>query len=152
MQLINNLLNDDFMQKEQPTFHPISKAPSILGITNGMLDSSKEQLVSMEKIKDKPYVLTDELIKRSIKLYTSQNEDLEIFLRQCSIWREKELSELQQYQVRAIEDNVDMITKINNQILDIVNGCKNLTIDKILEKDDFELSFEALTGKIQLPK
>ena len=45
-----------------------------------------------------------------------------------------------------------MITKINNQILDIVNGCKNLTIDKILEKDDFELSFEALTGKIQLPK
>ena len=67
------------MQKEQPTFHPISKAPSILGITNGMLDSSKEQLVSMKKIRDKPYVLTDELIKRSIKLYTSQNEDLEIF-------------------------------------------------------------------------
>ena len=140
------------MRKEQPTFHPISKAPSILGITNGMLDSSKEQLVSMEKIKDKPYVLTDELIKRSIKLYTSQNEDLEIFLRQCSIWREKELNELQQYQVRAIEDNVDTITKINNQILVIVNACKNSTIDKILEKDDLELAFEALTGKIQLPK
>ena len=44
------------MQKEQPTFHLISKAPTILGITNGMLDSSKEQLISMEKIKDKPYV------------------------------------------------------------------------------------------------
>ena len=73
MRLINNLLNGDFMQKEQPTFHLISKAPSILGITNGMLDSSKEQLISMEKIKDKPYVLTDELINRSI---TSQNEDL----------------------------------------------------------------------------
>ena len=68
---------------------------------------------------------SDELIKRSIKLYTSQNEDLEIFLRQCSIWREKELNELQQYQVRAIEDNVDTITKINNQILVIVHACKN---------------------------
>ena len=152
MQLINNLLNGDFMQKEQPTFHPISKAPSILGITNDMLDSSKEQLVSMEKIKDKPYVLTDELIKRSIKLYTSQNEDLEFFLQQCSIWREKKLNELQQYQVRAIEDNVDTITKINNEILVIVNTCKNSTIDKILEKDDLELAFEALTGTIQLPK
>ena len=95
---------------------------------------------------------SDELIKRSIKLYTSQNEDLKIFLRQCSIWREKELNELQQYQVRAIEDNVDTITKINNQILVIVNACKNSTIDKILAKDDFELAFEALTGKIQLPK
>ena len=140
------------MRKEQPTFHPISKAPSILGITNGMLDSSKEQLVNMEKIKDKPYVLTDELINRSIKLYTSQNEDLEIFLRQCSIWREKELNELQHYQVRAIEDNVDTITKINNQILVIVHACKNSTIGKILEKDDLELAFEALTGTIQLPK
>ena len=95
---------------------------------------------------------SDELIKRSIKLYTSQNEDLEIFLRQCSIWREKELNELQQYQVRAIEDNVDTITKINNQILVIVHACKNSTIDKILEKDDLELAFEALTGTIQLPK
>jgi hypothetical protein len=33
-----------------------------------------------------------------------------------------------------------------------MNGCKNSTIDKILEKDDLELAFEALTGKIQLPK
>jgi len=33
-----------------------------------------------------------------------------------------------------------------------VNACKNSSIDKILAKDDFELAFEALTGKIQLPK
>lgn len=43
------------------------------------------------------------------------------------IWREKKLIELQQYQVKAIEDNVDTITKINNQILVILNTCKNST-------------------------
>ena len=74
-----------FMQKQQPTFHHISKALSILEITHGMLESSKDQLVNMENIKDKPYVLNDELINRSIKLYTSQNEDLDIFLQQCVI-------------------------------------------------------------------
>jgi len=128
------------MQKQQPTFHPISKALSILEITHGMLESSKEQLVNMENIKDKPYVLNDELNNRSIKLYTSQNEDLDIFLQQCVIWKNKELNELQQYQVTTIEENINSLLKINNQILSIVDACKESTINKILAKDDLELA------------
>ena len=140
------------MQKQQPTFHPISKAPSFLEITHGMLESSKEQLVNMENIKDKPYVLNDELINRSIKLYTSQNEDLDIFLQQCAIWQDKELTELQLYQVITIKENVNSILKINNQILAIVDVCKDSTIDKVLAKDDLELAIDALSGKLTLPK
>ena len=83
------------MQNQQPTFHPISKAFSFLEITDGMLKSSQEQLVNMENIKDKPHILNDELINRSVKLYKSQNEDLDIFLQQCSLWRKKELTEVQ---------------------------------------------------------
>ena len=83
------------MQNQQPTFHPISKALSFLEITDGMLKSSQEQLVNMENIKDKPHILNDELINRSVKLYKSQNEDLDIFLQQCSLWRKKELTEVQ---------------------------------------------------------
>jgi len=140
------------MQKQQPTFHPISKALSILEITHSMLESSKDQLVNMENIKDKPYVLNDELINRSIKLYTSQNEDLDIFLQQCVIWKNKELNELQQYQVTTIEENINSLLKINNQILSIVDACKDSTINKILAKDDLELAIDALSGKITLPK
>jgi len=40
-----------FMQKQQPIFHPISKALSILEITHSMLESSKDQLVNMESIR-----------------------------------------------------------------------------------------------------
>lgn len=140
------------MQKQQPTFHPISKALSFLEITDGMLKSSQEQLVNMKNIKDKPHILNDELINRSVKLYTSQNEDLDLFLQQCSLWREKELTEIQQYQVTTIEENANTLIKINNQILDIVDKCKDSTIDKILAKDDLELALDALSGKITLPK
>ncbi len=140
------------MQKQQPTFYPISKALSILEITHGMLESSKDQLVNMENIKDKPYVLNDELIKRSIKLYTVQNKDLGIFLQQCSIWRKDDLTEVHQYQIQEIEENVTLLVKINNQILDIVTFCKRFTIDKVLDKDDTELAFEVLIGKITLPR
>ena len=107
------------MQKQQPTFHPISKALSFLEITHGMLEGSKEQLVNMGNIKDKPHILNDELINRSVKLYTSQNKDLNLFLQQRSLWREKELTEVQQYQVTTIEENANSLIKINNQILDI---------------------------------
>ena len=57
------------MQKQQPTFHPISKASSFLEITGGMLKSAKEQLVNMENIQDQSHILDDELINRSVKLF-----------------------------------------------------------------------------------
>lgn len=140
------------MQKQQPNFHPITKALTILEITRGMLDSSRQQLENMQDAKDKPHVLDDELINRSIKLYTEQNEDSDIFLQQCAIWRKDNLTEVQLYQVQEIEKTTYELTKVNNEILAIVNTCKDYTIDKILEKDDVELAFDVLTGKIPFPK
>lgn len=140
------------MQKQQPTFHPITKAVTILEITRDMLDSSREQLRNMKSAKDRPYVLNEELISRPIKLYTEQNEDSNIFLQQCAIWRENELTEIQLYQVQEIENVTQELIKVNSQILSIVKTCKDFTIEKILEKDDVDLASEVLAGKIPLPK
>ena len=67
------------MQKQKPNFHHITEAITILEITRGMLDSSKEQLETMKKAKDRPNILDDKIINRSIKLYTKQNEDSDVF-------------------------------------------------------------------------
>ena len=140
------------MQNKQPNFHPISKALTILELNRGMLDSSRQQLENMQDAKDKPHVLDDKIINRSIKLYTEQNKDSDIFLQQCAIWRKGSLTEVQLYQVQEIEKTTNELTKINNDILSIINSCKDYTIDKILEKDDVELAFDVLTGKIPFPK
>ena len=52
----------------------------------------------------------------------------------------------------TIEENINSLLKINNQILAIVDACKDSTINKILAKDDLELAIDALSGKITLPK
>ena len=52
----------------------------------------------------------------------------------------------------TIEENVNSLIKINNQILDIIDKCKDSTIDKILAKDNLELALDTLSGKITLPK
>jgi hypothetical protein len=42
--------------------------------------------------------------------------------------------------------------EINKEILEILDYCKDYTIDKIMQKDEMELALEVLTGKIPFPK
>jgi len=146
------LTNFIFMEKNQFNLLPIREALTILELTRNILDDSKEQLKNMKEIKDKPYLLDDVLINRSIKLYTKQNEDSDIFLEQCRRWRKEQLTEVQLYQVQEIENIIHEFTNINNEILTIINTCKDYTIDKILKKDDMELVFDFLTEKASLFK
>jgi len=129
-------------------YQPITKALSILELTKDMLDASREQLEAMKQVKDKPYLLGDALINRSLKSYTAQNEDIDIFLQQCAIWRKEKLNEVNLYQVQEIENCICLLKDINDQIISIANYCKDFTMDEILEKDDLELALDILTGKI----
>lgn len=61
------------MKKEQQ-FHPLSMLPTLLTVSEGQLDSSREQLISMKAVEDKPHVLDDKIINRSLKLYNDQYE------------------------------------------------------------------------------
>ena len=137
---------------EKRNFQPITKALAILEITRGMLDSSRDQLETMQQVKDRPHILDDAIINRSLKLYTAQNEDSDIFLQQCAIWRKQELNEVQSYQIQEIEKCTKSLIDTNNQILFIINACKDSTIDKILEKSDMELALDMLTGKSVFPR
>ena len=73
------------MQNTLPNFQPISKALYLLELTRGNLESSKEQFKNMQEVKNKPHILDDEMIDRSIRLYTAQNEHNNITLRQFRI-------------------------------------------------------------------
>jgi hypothetical protein len=137
---------------EKRNFQPITKALAILEITRGMLDSSRDQLETMQQVKDRPHILDDAIINRSLNLYTAQNEDSDIFLQQCAIWRKQELNEVQSYQIQEIEKCTKSLIDTNNQILFIINACKDSTIDKILEKSDMELALDMLTGKSVFPR
>ena len=104
------------MQDDNLKLQPISMALYILELTRGDLDSSKEQLENMQEIKHKPYILDDEMINRSIRLYAAQNEDNALILQQCAIWKKEELTEVQLYQVEEIEKLTHELNKVNKVI------------------------------------
>jgi hypothetical protein len=67
--------------------------------------------------------------------------------KQCSIWEQEQLTELQLTQVQEIENCTHSLIDINNQLIAIFEHCKDFTINKILAKDDLELAFDFLMGK-----
>ncbi|MFU7501953.1 MAG: hypothetical protein ACE1S7_00390 [Candidatus Tisiphia sp.] len=139
-------------EKQQPIFHPLSMIATISAIVKGMLEASEEQLKNMTTVIDRPHVLDDEIINRSVKLYNKQNTDIEFFLEQCRRWRKDNPSVTTLVEIETIEDNTQKLRNINNQLLVIIDKCKDLTINKILAKDDMELAIEFLTGKLPFPK
>jgi len=140
------------MSKPQYTFQPITMIPIVLRITDNMLIEAKEQLTNMKKVKEKPHILDDDIVARSLKLYQGQNDDSVHFLEQCNIWKQEQLSELQLTQVQKIENYTHLLIDINNQLIAIFKYCKDFTINKILAKDDLELAFDFLTGKTDFLK
>lgn len=140
------------MAKPQFTFQPLTVIPTVLKITDDMLLAAKEQLANMQMAKEKPHILDDDIVERSLKLYKEQNEDSAFFLQQCSIWKQEKLTELQLTQVQEIESLTNLLIDINNQLIAIFEHCKDFTINKILAKDDLELAFDLLTGKTPFVK
>ena len=140
------------MHKNKPNFHPVTKALSMLELNRYTLENSRDYLKTMHQAKDRPHILDDDIINRSIKLHTAQNEDSKIFLEQCAIWRKESLTEVYLYQVEELEKTTHELINTNNEILVILYYCKDRTINKILEKDDLELVLEMLTGKFPFPK
>jgi hypothetical protein len=65
---------------------------------------------------------------------------------------ERSLSHTQLVEIKKIEGDSQKLRNINNQLLAITNKCKDLTINKILAKDDMEFAIEFLTGKLPFLK
>lgn len=137
---------------ESPQFHPTSMIPTLLKISDGSLDAAKEQLTNMQLAQHKPYMLDDDFIKRSLTLCKEQKQDSEYFFKQCNLWKKETLTDIQLTQVEQIEHFSQELDNTNAELVEILEKCKNHTIDKILEKDDLELAFDFLTGKLHLPK
>ena len=127
---------------------PISMIPMIYDLSENMLESSQENLESFEEVQDNPHILDDDIVERSIKLYTEQNEDIAYFIGQCKQWQKETLTPKQKQKVMKCESNYKELRKINKRILFLMDHYKDRTIEKILEKDDIEMALDFLMGNI----
>jgi len=57
---------------KRPIWQPISMLPTISGIIDGELADAEEHYATLLQVREKPYVLDDATVDRSIKLHTEQ--------------------------------------------------------------------------------
>ena len=118
---------------------------------DGALDAAQDQLENMQKAKNKPHVLDDELVDQIIKSYTKQNASIADEKALCLYWKKEKLSAQQKKTIDELLDNLAELERCNQQILFLAEHFKDHTIDKIMGMDEVDLALSYLAGKLYPP-
>lgn len=130
---------------------PITALPMLSYAIEGALDAAKDQLDNLQKAKDRPHVLDDQLVEQIINSCTKQNESIADEKSVCMQWEKTKLSAMQKKSINKLWDNLIELEKVHQQILFLAEHYKDHTIDKIMGMDDMEAALAYLTGKLHLP-
>ena len=133
----------------RPNWQPISMLPTIAGIVDGELADAEEHYATLLQVRDKPHVLDDAIVKRSIKLHTEQLEFTWVFREQLDRWHRTDLTTHERKEIDRLLVQLERLRKVLTNILALADELKGGTIDKILAKSDLELGIEMLLrGKL----
>lgn len=138
------------MNKEA-NVHSINMLPLYLEMSQGQFSSSFEQLQYFEACKERPSVLDDDIVNRTIKLHEEQKEYNLLTLEQCRRWRLQRPSDEELEDIEIVEKYIKKLQQVNKQILFLAYHYKDHTINRILEKEDGELAIDFMMGKLYDP-
>ena len=82
----SNHIGEALMNPTTPSGPPLEKLPLIASLIDGQLETCQEQLRNLNPAGRKASVLDDALVERMIRVYTKQQEKLQIFSEQLSRW------------------------------------------------------------------
>ncbi len=139
-------------QNTKPQWQPIEKLSLIASMIDGMLESTTKQYETLQKAKQKPYSLDDALVNRAVNVYTDQKNDLWVYDKQLSRWKALKLTSAQADEVERLRVQMKKLCAINTMILSLAQELQEITIERLLEKDDAEVGVEYLLGTLGKPK
>lgn len=131
--------------ENQPNWQPIQNLPIIANLIDGQSSDAKEQYVNLLEALNKPHVLNDAIIQRTIHVYTEQLEFVWIFEEQLSKWKKEErLTPIEQSEIERLQGQVQQLHSILTDILAITEKLKEGTYEKVMAKSDLQLGIESL--------
>jgi len=127
-----------------PNWQPINMLPKIAGIIVGELADAEEHHATLLQVRDKPHVLDDATLERSIKLHTEQLEFLWVFREQLDRWLQAGPAPRECQEIDRLSEQLERLNTVLTNILALADELKEGTIDKVLAKSDLELGIEAM--------
>jgi hypothetical protein len=128
---------------------PIDKLPVIAKRIDEALAFTEEFRNKIEIIHIRPYSLDDATVNQTIKVFTDQQNVLKLFDEQIHRWKEdKSLTPKQRESVEELSEKMEQINYLNTVIIALSEEIKEFyTIEKLLDKEDFQVGLETLSGK-----
>jgi hypothetical protein len=132
-----------------PNWQPISMLPKIAEIIDGELADAEEHHTTLLQVRDRPHVLDDATVQRSIKLHTEQLEFLWVFQEQLDRWRQAGLKPHKREEIDHLSVQLGRLHTVLTDILALADELRQGTIDKVLAKSDLELGIDVLLRGIK---
>ena len=127
-----------------PHWQPLAALPLIASLLDGELADGQEHYATLLSMRDRPYVLDDAIVERSLKLHTEQRDFLGVFAEQLARWRHEQPSSAQRRELDRLEGQLERLRKVLNAILALAEELQQGTIERVLAQSDLERGFEAL--------
>ena len=127
-----------------PNWQPLTALPLIASIIDGELADGQEHYAALLAARDRPHVLDDATVERSIKLHTEQRDFLGVFAEQLARWRNEQPTEAQRRELDRLEGQLEHLRAVLNAILELAEELQQGIIERVLAKSDLELGIEAL--------
>ena len=127
-----------------PNWQPLTALPLIASLIDGELADGQEHHASLLAVRDRPYVLDDATVERSIKLHTEQRDFLGVFAEQLARWRHEHPTDAQRRELDRLEGQLERLRAVLSAILELAEELQQGTIERVLAKSDLELGIEAL--------
>ncbi len=126
-------------------WQPISRLPLIASLVEDALANTQDQHQTFLEARRRPHRLDDATVERAIDLYHVQLEDLWLYEQQLARWQQEPLTDFQRQEVDRLAAQVPRIKALSEEILEFLEEIRQGTIDRIMEKSDYELGSEALS-------
>ena len=127
-----------------PHGQPLTALPRIASLIDGELADGQEHYATLLSVRDRPYVLDDATVERTIKLHAEQRDFLGVFAEQLARWRNEQPTDAQRRELDRLEGQLQRLRAVLTNILGLAEDLQQGTIEQVLAKSDLELGLEAL--------
>jgi signal transduction histidine kinase len=127
-----------------PNWQPLAALPLIASLIDGELADGQEHHATLLAVRDRPHVLDDATVERSITLHTEQRDFLGVFVEQLARWSHEHPTDAQRRELDRLEGQIERLRAVLSAILELAEELQQGTIERVLAKSDLELGLEAL--------
>ena len=131
---------------DDPTPHgpPLAALPLIASLIDGELADGQEHQATLLAVRDRPYVLDDAIVERSIRLHTEQRGFLGVFAEPLTRWRHEQPSSAQRRELDRLQEQLERLRAVLSAIFALAEELQQGTIERVLAKSDWERGLEAM--------